>query len=347
MSNVYFKKFSQKKPSPAEVQAITRELLSRVIADENITLEKIVPLKVHFGEKGNETFVGAENYNGIIDFLKNKNVEPLFIETNVLYNGFRHKKDIHLQTAAAHGFTQLPIVIADGDTGENYTDVPVNLKNCKTCKLGKEFDKYSQLLVLAHFKGHALAGFGGAIKQLAMGFAARGGKMDMHTGLKPRIINRKCKKCNLCLTRCKENAITIAEKSFIDENKCVGCCACVAICPHKAITLISFKALLRFFGIGNNFHEKLAEYAYAAHHGRRNIYLNFSMNITAGCDCDPRKMKPLMDDIGVYASTDPVAIDKACFDAVRQNGKKFRGEKIFAYAQKIGLGSPAYNLISL
>ena len=189
-----------------------------------------------------------------------------------------------------------------------------------------------------------LAGFGGAIKQLAMGYASKGGKLAMHMGVKPRIKNRKCKKCHKCEERCNEKAITIGAKSFIDRAKCVGCGACISICPNKAISIISLMGIIRALSLGK-FREKLAEYAYAAQKDKNNIYINFLMSITRGCDCEPKKMKPLLADIGICASTDPVAIDKASHDLVKARGKKFGGGKIFNYAEKIGLGSQNYTLV--
>jgi uncharacterized Fe-S center protein len=312
-----------------------------------VTFKDIVPLKVHFGEKGNTTYIKPENYNGIIDLLKEKKINSSFIETNVLYGGERNQKNTHIKLAKEHGFTKLPIIIADGECGEDYENIKISQKNFEYAMLGKEFSNYSQYIVLSHFKGHQLAGFGGAMKQLSMGFASRGGKLAMHMGVKPKIKQNKCVKCKLCMSKCSENAIIINEKqSIIDYNKCVGCGACVAICPHNAITIFSLKGVLNAFSgiVKGDFLEKLAEYALAAHK-KNNIYINFLMNITKGCDCEGHSMKPVVDDIGILISTDPVAIDKACYDLVKEKGKNFRGEKIFKYAQKIGLGSIDYNLI--
>ncbi len=344
MANVYYREVNSS-TSVEEIQQISKELLETIIQEEGIELEQSIPLKVHFGEKGNHTFLRSENYVGIISFLQERNIDTCYIETSVMYGGQRHRKDLHIKTATEHGFTQLPIVIADGDQGEAFDEIEIDKKQFKTCKIGSEFSKYKQLIVISHFKGHRLAGFGGAIKQLSMGHASKGGKMAMHLGTKPHIVNRKCKRCKLCLTRCNESAITIGEKSYIDLEKCVGCGACVSICPHNAVSIISLKSAMSFIGIGNNFQEKLVEYAYAGQKGKRNIYINFAMNITAGCDCEPRNMKLLMEDIGIFVSTDPVSIDKACHDIVAQRGKKFRGSKQFPYAQKIGLGDPIYQLI--
>ncbi|HOV12967.1 MAG TPA: DUF362 domain-containing protein, partial [Spirochaetota bacterium] len=233
---------------------------------------------------------------------------------------------------------------ADGEHGESFYEVEINKKHFKKCKLGKEFSNYNQYIILSHFKGHMLAGFGGAIKQLAMGFASKGGKLAQHLGIKPKIKSSKCKKCHLCEKRCAENAITIGEKSFIDEDKCVGCGACFTICPHKAITIITLKSAINFLFSKNSFKEKVAEYGYAAQMGKKNIYINFIMNVTAGCDCEPKKMKPITGDIGVLASSDPLAIDQASFDLVKKEGKEFKGKTLLEYAEKIGLGSRKYVL---
>lgn len=346
MSKVLYKKVT-KETSVDDINRYVKLLLEKVVDEENIDLNKDIPLKVHFGEKGNKTFIKPENYNGIIEFLKHRDIKSCFMESTVLYGGQRFKRDLHIKTAKEHGFTQLPVVIADGDHGEDFVDVEINKKHFDKCKIGKKFLDYNQLIVVSHFKGHMLAGFGGAIKQLSMGHAAKGGKLAMHMGIKPKIKNNKCKECHLCESRCAEDSISIGKQSYINHDICVGCGACVAICPHKAISIFSIKGILNALGFGGNFKEKVVEYALAAQQGKKNIYINYAMNITAGCDCEPRNMKILTDDVGIFISTDPVAIDKACFDMVKEMGKKFKGEKSFTYAESIGLGSMKYELVEI
>jgi len=342
-ANVYFKRIDSHTDLET-VKTASKELLEILVAKENIVLQKKIPLKVHFGEAKNVTFLKPETYGGVLEFLKQHDLESCYMETSVLYGGQRYKKELHEKTAIAHGFTQLPIIFADGEHGENYAEIPINLNHFKTFKVGKAFLDYDQLIVISHFKGHIFAGFGGAIKQLSMGHAAKGGKMAIHMGEKPRLISRKCKQCDLCKTRCNEDALVIGKKSWIDQSKCVGCGACMAICPHKAITIFSLKGILKGLGFGNPFIEKLVEGAYAACKGKHNIYINFAMSVTAGCDCEPKKMKSVIDDYGIFVSTDPVAIDKACYDMAKEKGKTFRGFRTFAYAEKIGLGSSQYTL---
>lgn len=345
-SNVYFKRIDSTTDKDS-IRGISRQLLATLIEKESIGLRERVPLKIHFGEAKNTTFLKSEHYLGIIAYLRERGVESCYIETSVLYGGRRYKKELHEETAVAHGFTQLPIIFADGEYGEHFTEIEINKNHFRTFKVGKAFLDYDQIIVLSHFKGHMLAGFGGAIKQLGMGHAAKGGKLAIHMGEKPHIVSRKCEQCDLCKTRCNQDALIIGKKSWIDHDKCVGCGACMAICPHKAISIFSFKSILKGIGIGNPFIEKLVEGAYAAQIGKQNIYMNFAMNITAGCDCEPRKMKPVMDDFGIFISTDPVAVDKACWDVAKEQGKKFRGSKAFAYAERIGLGLATYRLYEL
>ncbi len=301
-----------------------------------------IPIKVHFGEKGNETFIEPKNFEGIIKQLKKKGAEPYYTETNALYKGERTFSESHIKLAKEHGFTQLPIVIADGDHGENFVEVEINGKHFKECKVGKEIVDSKQLLVVAHFKGHMLAGFGGAIKQLGMGCAARGGKLGMHANSKPLIIPIKCKKCGICLQNCPANAIELGLISAkIDKNKCIGCATCIAVCPYGAAQINWISTMPK------QFVEKLAEYALAAQKEKRVAYINFVLNITSGCDCMGKKMEPIITDIGVLASFDPVALDKACFDLVTEKaGKKvFGGEHVFEHAENIGLGKQKYNII--
>lgn len=345
-ANVYFHRIDAHTPVN-RVQEISRQLLAVLVEKEGVRLRSRIPLKVHFGEAKNKTFLSPEHYLGVLAFLEERGIESCYMETSVLYGGQRYKKELHEKTAAAHGFTQLPIVFADGEHGEEFAKVEIGKKHFKTFKIGRAFLDYEQILVLSHFKGHRLAGFGGALKQLSMGHASKGGKLAMHMGEKPHIVRSKCRKCEICKTRCNQDALIIGKRSHIDAEKCVGCGACVAICPHKAISIFTPRSILKFLGIGNPFLEKLAEGAFAAQKGKENLYLNFAMNLTAGCDCEGRAMKPLLENFGVFASTDPVAIDKACWDMACERGKKFGGAKIFACAESLGMGSTDYRLHEL
>ncbi|MCK8060024.1 MULTISPECIES: DUF362 domain-containing protein [unclassified Fusibacter] len=339
MNTVYMKRITD--PSPESLSRMAGELLAHLCKEKAIEFKGHIPIKVHFGEKGNKTFVPAVSYNGVIDYLKQNGNEVSFIETNVLYRGHRTTKDNHLALAKEHGFTQVPIIIADGDRGEAYSEIAIDKEYFSTCKIGSAFDEFNQMVVCSHFKGHGMAGFGGAVKQLAMGFASRGGKMAQHAKMVPTVSSKNCVSCGLCIEKCDVNAIAMPDKAVIDDTKCVGCAGCIAVCPVGAI---------RNDWSADNFKAKVAEYAYAAQLGKEFVYITYAMNITAECDCMGSEMEPIASDIGVFASTDAVAIDQACYDMLREN----HGHALFEdglmqleHGEKIGLGSREYELIGL
>lgn len=339
MSKVYFKTITEY--DEPELAKIALELFDEVVKEEKVELAGEIPIKVHFGEKDNTTFLRPACYQGVIGRLKEQGITPSYIETNVLYRGSRTTRDSHIALAREHGFTDLPILIADGDHGEEVMDVAIPGEIFESVKLGNGFAPYDQFIVMAHFKGHAEAGFGGAMKQLAMGFAARPGKMAQHATVNPIVTPEECIACGACVQACNYDAIELTDTAFIDHEKCVGCAACVAVCPVGAI---------RTDWSARDFTLRLAEYAYGAGHGKRNIYISFALNITEFCDCYGGPMEPVAGNLGVFCSTDPVAIDTACIDMLQaKEGKPVfdMGRESLAHAEKLGLGSRSYELITM
>jgi uncharacterized Fe-S center protein len=364
MQKVYFKAIDSYSKT-SEISTTAAQLLQKIQETEKIIdYSKPIPIKVHFGEKNCSTFIEPKNFEGIINYLKEKiqtnrkknNLPPtntqekpslFYVETNVLYKGERTTRETHIALAKKHGFTQLPIIIADGEMGEENIEVDIsesNPKHFKKCKIGKTIAENEQMIILAHFKGHGLSGFGGAIKQLAMGGAARAGKLDMHSNSKPLLNPIKCKKCFTCAKNCPTNACIINTPiPHIDNSKCIGCAKCIAVCPFDTIKVNWVSTL------PNTFEEKLAEYAYATQKGKKIIYINFALNITKECDCIGKTQKVIASDIGVLASSDPVALDRASLDLlVKKEGKKmFRGEHTLEHAEKLGTGKQEYKLIEV
>jgi uncharacterized Fe-S center protein len=343
MSKVYFKAIDSYSKTE-EISSAAEELLNVIVEKEGIDLHKYIPLKVHLGEKGNITFIEPKNFDGIINYLESKNIDTAFIETNVLYKGQRNTVENHTRVAKEHGFTRIPVVIADGEAGENFESVEIKKKHFDYCKIASALAKEDQIIVLSHFKGHMLAGFGGAIKQLGMGFASKGGKLAQHANSIPKISSRKCQGCKACSLKCPENAIIVDKKARIDKSKCVGCASCMASCKFNAISNSWFASLTK------SFNERLAEYAYAATNGKQIIYISFAFNITKNCDCEGHAMKPVAKDLGVFASLDPVAIDQACLDVLDKNEGRTvfrRGRYTLEYAAGIGLGSRKYELVNI
>lgn len=338
-SKVFFKRLTT--GNTAELSGAARALLERLVAEENHVFAKQVPLKVHFGEAGNTTFVPPSCYDGVIDYLEEHHVGTAFIETNVLYRGARTTEESHRRVAAEHGFTRIPVIIADGAIGTDYSEIPIHREFIDTCKIGIKYADYDQFLVMSHFKGHDSAGFGGALKQLSMGFAARGGKLEQHSGLTPIVNEEKCVSCGQCVSKCGYDSIALfpPEKAHILTEQCVGCAGCIAVCPIGAI-------YSRWDG--NNLLEKIAEYAYGAQLGKDNIYISFAINITKSCDCLGEHMIPVAGDVGVFASKNPVALDTACLDMLQHNAHEPLfdfGRRTLEHAVKIGFARDRYDLI--
>ncbi len=333
MTKVYYKQMNELTES---VNDVVHEMLQNM--ELPFTQKDCVPLKVHFGEKGNVTFIKPNYFNGIKKYLQEKNLKTCYIETNVLYKGSRTLTNDHINTAKEHGFTDLDIVIADGESENMYNEIEVNLKHFDKCKIGAKYKDYNNYIVVSHFKGHGMAGFGGAIKQLAMGFASRGGKLHQHS-LSVPIIDDNCIGCGACVRKCPVNAIRIEDIAIIDEKICVGCASCTTVCPVEAISN-NWET--------SNFHEKLAEYAYAAAKDKNNIYVQYAFNITKECDCHGDKMESIAPNIGVLISTDPVALDQATYDLLQTKPSGFETAEItLKHAENINLGSREYELIKL
>jgi len=302
-----------------------------------------IGLKIHFGEKNNDTHISPELLEDAGEYFNN----PKFVECNVLYRGLRTKKKDHIEIAKKHGFDFLDIDILDGELGEQTIEVPINTKNTKNAKLGKGLTKYKKLVALTHFKGHGMTGFGGALKNLGMGLGSRSGKLDMHSSVSPNVDQNICTGCGECAKNCDVNAIEINGKAKINLEKCVGCAMCISVCPVGAIQIPwSSDTTERLL-------EKIAEYTLAAVKGKNWWYINVVNNITMRCDCHAEQQKPFMKDIGVLLSNDPIAIDQASIDLIKKsNGGKnpfeeynaTGGEYILEYGESLGLGSREYEL---
>ena len=320
------------------------EKFLQIIADELKTDEKI-GIKIHFGADKNDTHLNPKHLVELPRIFK----KPVFVETNCLYPGRRHRSDKHIELAHEHGFNFLEIDILDGDLGREYDEIEINTKNTKKAKIATGVQRYKNFVSMAHFKGHMAAGFGGALKNLGMGLAARGGKLDMHAGVAPKVLEEKCTACGLCAENCIADAITVEEHAIIDQDKCIGCAFCISVCPEVAIRPL-------FGNIkGIEFVEKIADYAYAGTKGTNWFYINGVVNITMKCDCMSIKQTPFMDDIGIVYSKDPVAIDKASLDLVIKHNKgvnPFQKNntdqlRILEYAEEIGMGTTNYELIQV
>ncbi len=346
------------------IRLINQAGIKNIIAPRDL-----VAIKLHFGEKGNTAFIRPVFIRQIVELVRDLEASPFLTDTNTLYAGTRSDSISHLNTAIQNGFAysvvNAPIIIADGLRGGAISNVKINQEIIKTAYLGKEIVEADALISVAHFKGHEITGFGGAIKNLGMGCAARKGKLVQHSGLSPKVVRKKCIGCGDCLQHCAQDAIFLKEeKSVIDTKKCVGCGECILICPNSAI-------VIKWSDDIPIFQKKMVEYASAVlkNNEDKTLFLNFLTNISPACDCYGYNDTPIVNDIGIMASADPVAIDQASADLVNSNAAtkdsclttcrkpnedKFRGvyPKIdwtiqLEHAEKIGLGNREYELIPI
>ncbi|MCL6611021.1 MAG: DUF362 domain-containing protein [Peptococcaceae bacterium] len=330
----------------------------------------LVAIKVHFGEKGNTSYIRPQFIRKIVDEVKKSGGKPFLTDANTLYAGSRSNAVDHLQTAIENGFgyevVNAPLVIADGINGKDYISVPVNLKHCKEVKIGSAVVLADALIAVTHFKGHEAAGFGGTIKNLGMGCGSRAGKQVMHSDMLPRIKQEKCRACGRCHQWCPTGAIAVGElkMAVVDEKTCIGCGECTVTCPHGAIG-INWKNNQK-----DALQEKMAEYTAGVLKNKKGKagFVTFLTNITPDCDCFSFSDAPVVRDIGILASLDPVAIDQACFDLVNRErglpGSKLEGREDAAdkfaalypeidgtrqlsYGEEIGLGTREYELIKI
>ena len=351
-SKVYFIATSDK-DTLDEVRLKFSRLLDQSGILKIIDKGELVAVKLHFGEEGNTGFVKPQFLRQVTDRIRAQGAEPVLTDTNTLYYGKRTNAKDHLALAASHGFTQeiagAKAEIADGNMGEDYQEVEVNGKFIKNAQIGKLFEKADAIVGVAHFKGHIMTGFGGALKNIGMGCAARKGKLAQHSDISPIVHADKCVACGACVKVCPAKAIEIInKKANIYGELCIGCASCIAACYYSAIEV-------KWDSGAGTIQEKMAEYAAAALKSKTGkiCFVNFAVKITKECDCLAKDDPKISPDVGIFASFDPVAADKASLDMViRVSGRDIfkeahpqrDGMKQLNHAVKMGLGNLEYDL---
>lgn len=342
----------------------------------------LTAVKLHFGERGNTAFIRPLLIRPILDAIKAAGGKPFLTDASTLYVGTRGNAVDHLQTALLNGFSysalDAPLIIADGIDGRDEIVVPVGLKHFQETYIASAVVRAEALISVAHFKLHEMSGFGGTIKNLGMGSASRRGKMAQHCTVAPQIDPKKCIACGTCADFCAHGAITLVARSSetprptdkvkklasIDPQRCVGCGGCVHACPQGAL---GFNWEIDLPG----FMERMVEYTVATLKGKekRSLFVNFLTQISPACDCYPFADAPIVPDIGIVASRDPVAIDQASadllqaqpvlassclastaaadIDKIKAVYPKIDWQHQLQYAEQVGLGKRAYKLITL
>ena len=330
---------------------------------------KFVAIKMHFGEPGNLAFLRPNYAKAVADFVRSCGGKPFLTDCNTLYVGGRKNALDHLESAEINGFNPITtgcrILIADGLKGTDDVVVPIHGgEYLQEARIGRAVMDADVILSLNHFKGHEMAGFGGAIKNLGMGCGSRAGKMAMHSAGKPDVDPELCVGCGSCAKICAHDAPTMTDgKMVIDHDKCVGCGRCIGVCPVDAVSAAQDEKC-------DILNAKMAEYAKAVVDGRPNFHITLVNNVSPNCDCHAENDAAIVPDVGMFASFDPVALDQACADAVNaaprlkntwiddhgdgaiadtftasQPATNWRSQ--ITHAVKIGLGTDQYELIQI
>ncbi|MFH1596367.1 MAG: DUF362 domain-containing protein [Pseudomonadota bacterium] len=330
----------------------------------------LIAVKLHFGEKGNTSFIRPIYVRQVVDRLWECGGRPFLTDANTVYVGTRAEAVSHLTTAIENGFAyavvRAPLIIADGLTGKAEVEVKINKEQFKTVYLAEAIVEAEGLVTLSHFKLHELSGFGGALKNLGMGCASRRGKLAQHSNISPKVTGKKCTGCGDCVAHCAQEAIGInpeTEKAVIDPAKCVGCAECILVCPYGNIQIQWNESIPVFL-------KKMMEYAYGVMKDKKgqSVFVNFITQVSPACDCYGYNDLPIVGDLGILASRDPVAIDQACADLVNKSRglpgsalkNKSAGTDKFKdiypqvdwpiqleYAAQLGLGAREYELVKV
>ena len=368
LSKVYFTDFrtSNGVGLPEKLKRLCRKAGLQTMDLEN----KFVAIKMHFGELGNIAYLRPNYAKAVADLVKEAGGKPFLTDCNTLYPGSRKNALEHLDCAQENGFNEITtgchVIIGDGLRGTDDCIVPVEGGvYCKEAYIGRAVMDADVFISLTHFKGHESTGFGGALKNIGMGCGSRAGKMQQHASGKPAINTDVCRGCHRCAKECGSDAISyVDKKAVIDYDKCKGCGRCIGACSFDAVYNPNSSA-------NELLDRKMAEYAQAVCHGRPCFHISLVQDISPNCDCHGENDAPILPDIGMFASFDPVALDQACADAClkakpiensqlgehlsqedwhchhdhfKDSNPNIEWKATLEQAEKIGLGSREYEL---
>lgn len=277
---------------------------------------KFVAVKMHFGELGNLSFLRPNYARAVVDVVKEFGGVPFLTDCNTLYPGSRKNAIEHLYCAWENGFTPMtvgcPIIIGDGLKGTDDIEVPVEGgEYIDKAKIGRAVMDADIFISLSHFKGHETTGFGGAIKNIGMGCGSRAGKKAQHMNGQPEIDHELCRGCRACLRECANDGLSFDEstrKMSINTQNCVGCGRCIGACNFDAIAFANYAAT-------KDLNCRMAEYTKAVIQNRPNFHVSLIVDVSPNCDCHAENDAPILPNIGMFASFDPLALDQVCVDA--------------------------------
>ena len=373
-ANVYFSDFRTKAFGDG-LPTKLKKLIRKAGIDQINMDGKFVAIKLHFGELGNISYLRPNYSKAVADVVKDLGGKPFLTDCNTMYPGSRKNALEHLECAWENGFTALtvgcPILIGDGLKGTDDVEVPVvGGEYVKAAKIGRAVMDADVFISLTHFKGHEMTGFGGTIKNIGMGCGSRAGKAEQHCDGQASIDEEKCCGCYTCFKECANDALVFdaeVKKMHVNKENCVGCGRCLGACNFDAIAFTDFAAI-------EHLNRRMAEYTKAVIDGRPCFHISLVVDVSPNCDCHGENDVPILPNLGMFASFDPLALDQACADACMQ-ATPMPGSQLFEnmakpdfvdhhdhfinskpetewrtcleHAEKINLGTRQYQLIKI
>ena len=372
VSDVYFTDFRTKAFGDGLPNKL-RKLIRRA-GIERLNMDgKFVAIKMHFGELGNISYLRPNYARAVVDVVKELGGKPFLTDCNTMYPGSRKNALEHLYCAWENGFTPLtvgcPILIGDGLKGTDDIEVPVaGGEYVRAAKIGRAIMDADVFISLTHFKGHETTGFGGTIKNIGMGCGSRAGKTEQHSNGQPTIDPEICRGCMRCQRECANGGLEFdeaARRMHVNTKNCVGCGRCLGACNFDAISFRDSAALTEL-------NCRMAEYTKAVVDGRPNFHISLVVDVSPNCDCHCENDAPILPNLGMFASFDPLALDQACADAClaaspmpnsqlsdhmaekgfidhhdhfKNSTPESEWRSCLEHAEKIGLGSREYELV--
>ncbi len=336
MSKIYFLETDGESLSEEEIPERVKEFYP-----EKFDPNDKVAMKLHFGERKSDTHLDPDLVKAIYNGLESDVERMVLMDCTVVYVGDRALASTHKEVAKDNGFDFAPVVIADGERGKEIMMVEVEGKHFDEVKIGKELKDYNMLLAVSHFTGHPITGFGGALKNIGMGLGAKEGKLEMHEAFDLEVDGEECNVCGTCVEVCPGDAISLQEDhAVINLDDCLGCGECIAVCPTGAVEIpVEDASSLRL-------QERIVEYATGVLKDRKSLFVSVLFDITELCDCINEEQHPMMEDVGILISEDPVAIDQASLDLVGEDEFDWDIDPNIQlrYAEELGLGEREYDL---
>ncbi len=346
MSNIIFKSAKITRPEDNQVEQI-KSIFPHI---SPVREGDIVAVKIHPGEYGNTTHVRPVIVRTVVDLIMKAGGKPFVTDTTTLYAGMKLNAADLITGAAMNGFTHAsmnaPFIVADGLRGGEGKEILINGKILQNITVASAIAEADSMIVISHGKGHPASGFGGSVKHLGMGCLDRAGKIHVHEPGKPGIDPEKCIQCGECLQVCPWGAINPPE---IDHSKCCGELSCADSCKQEAIIPPP--------DASEKMQVRLGEAAFGPIKalGERIGYINWVYDVTPGCDCFNFSGERFIEDIGILAGKDPVAIDAATIDLINDRMKD-KGRSIYNVwgtnpwihieaAEETGCGSRIYELM--